>query len=111
MLSALQLLSAVKAQDISFSKAAEMMVNLPQVLMNVTVCNECKAQYQDNPVISQAIAYAETELAGTGRVLVRPSGTEPLLRVMLEGKCEKQLNELGEKIVQAMVQELGGSVR
>lgn len=111
MLSALQLLSAVKAQAISFSKAAKMMVNLPQVLMNVTVCNECKAQYRDNPIISQAIAHAEAELAGTGRVLVRPSGTEPLLRVMLEGKCEKQLNELGEKIVQAMVQELGGSVR
>ena len=59
---------------------------LPQALVNAKVANHKKEKYMEYPVIAEAIRKLEAEFAGEGRVLIRPSGTEPLVRVMIEGK-------------------------
>ena len=59
---------------------------LPQALVNARVANHKKEKYMEYPVIAEAIRNLEEQFAGEGRVLIRPSGTEPLVRVMIEGK-------------------------
>ena len=66
----------------------------PQVLVNAKVNSDKKYDYKDNKEIKDAIEKLEKEFAGQGRVLIRPSGTEPLVRVMIEGK---ELNKIEEK--------------
>lgn len=88
-LTALQLLSAIYRSGEKASKLAAMCVRYPQVLVNVHVATkEKKEEIMASQALREAIAKAESELADTGRVLVRPSGTEPLLRVMVEAKEE-----------------------
>ncbi len=74
----------------------------PQILVNVTIDNEKKKYYNDNKVISDAIGELDKFFNGKGRILVRPSGTEPLIRVMIEGKdidcITKKANELADLI-------------
>lgn len=88
-LTALQLLSVVYRSGEKASKLASMCVRYPQVLVNVHVATkEKKEEIMASKALQEAVAKAEGELAETGRVLVRPSGTEPLLRVMVEAKEE-----------------------
>ena len=100
ILSALQVLAVMKKKGRPLSELAAVMTTLPQVLVNVTV--EKRMDLDSVPVIGQAIAEAEKKLAGTGRVLVRFSGTQALCRVMIEGPSQKELtamaNELAEII-------------
>ena len=74
----------------------------PQILVNVTIDNEKKKYYNDNKVISDAIEELDKFFNGKARILVRPSGTEPLIRVMIEGKdidcITKKANELADLI-------------
>jgi phosphoglucosamine mutase len=69
------------------------MKELPQVLVNAKVKNENKDKYMKDEDIAQMIASLEKKLKGRGRVLIRPSGTEPLVRVMLEGANEAEIKE------------------
>lgn len=85
-LSAVKLLNVIKKSGKSLAELAAEMEVYPQVLVNVKVTAEGKAAYADDKPIQQKIADVESRLAGDGRVLVRLSGTEPLIRVMLEGK-------------------------
>ena len=85
-LSALMLLNVIKNTGKSLSALAAQMQVYPQVLVNVTVTAEGKAAYASDEVIKAKIEETETKLGDDGRVLVRLSGTEPLIRVMLEGK-------------------------
>lgn len=85
-LSALMLLNVIKNTGKSLSALAAQMQVYPQVLVNVTVTAEGKAAYASDEVIKAKIEETETKLGDDGRVLVRFSGTEPLIRVMLEGK-------------------------
>lgn len=88
-LTALQLLSVIYRSGEKASKLAAMCIRYPQVLVNVHVATkEKKEEIMDSEVLRAAVVKAESELAETGRVLVRPSGTEPLLRVMVEAKEE-----------------------
>lgn len=88
-LTALQLLSVIYRSGEKASKLATMCIRYPQVLVNVHVATkEKKEEIMDSEVLRAAVVKAESELAETGRVLVRPSGTEPLLRVMVEAKEE-----------------------
>ena len=100
ILSALQVLAVMKKKGRPLSELAAVMTTLPQVLVNVTV--EKRMDLDSVPVIGQAIAEAEKKLAGTGRVLVRFSGTQALCRVMIEGPSQKEItamaNELAEII-------------
>ncbi|MDD4665807.1 MAG: phosphoglucosamine mutase [Clostridia bacterium] len=107
VLTALHLLKVVKETGQPLSELAAQMSTYPQVLLNVRVKN--KNSWVKNAAIKQAIAQAEKSLGQEGRLLVRPSGTEPLLRVMAEGEDQRQLEEIAERIGEIIVQELGPS--
>lgn len=83
LITALQLLTALRHSGKKLSELAGLMTRFPQLLVNVRV--KSKAGWEDNPTIKAAIQAGETELGEEGRILVRPSGTEPLIRVMAEG--------------------------
>lgn len=97
LLTALKLLSVIKEEGKPLSRLAAQMDKLPQILENVRV--EDKNRVMESPVLRDAVKSAEAKLAGRGRVLVRPSGTEPLVRVMAEGKDIKTLRMLVDEIV------------
>lgn len=105
LISSLQLLQIMVKKGKSLGELAEVMEYLPQVLINVPVAS--KEGWQENEEIAAKIAWAEAELQGQGRVLVRPSGTEPLIRVMLEGPRESQLQELARAIADVIKAQLG----
>lgn len=95
-LTAVQVLNLMKKRGVPFSKLASEIKLYPQVLMNVDV--EHKHDIKTVPQIQEAINTAEKRLFGKGRILVRPSGTEPKVRVMLEGKDLKLITKLGRDI-------------
>ncbi|WP_088105802.1 phosphoglucosamine mutase [Halalkalibacter urbisdiaboli] len=100
MLSALQLVNIMKATNMPLSELAAQMETFPQKLVNIRVTD--KYAVEQNAVVRQSIEKVEAEMNGEGRVLVRPSGTEPLVRVMVEAKtvdlCEKYVNDIAEVV-------------
>jgi phosphoglucosamine mutase len=94
----------MKAKGEPLSKLASGMTELPQVLYNAKICNDKKEAYTSDPVIVSEIKKIEEKLNGTGRVLIRPSGTEPLVRVMLEGKDQSELDMLAKNLA-ALIEE------
>lgn len=96
LLTAVQTLSIMKEKGKSLSELAGLMTKYPQLLVNVRVLT--KAGWETNAAIQEAIREAEEELGSNGRILVRPSGTEPLIRVMAEGPDQEQLNDLCHRI-------------
>lgn len=98
VLSSLQFMKALKISGKTPSELAGEIEIFPQVLVNAKINNDYKKTYMEDPDVVQAIKEVETILSGNGRVLIRPSGTEPLLRVMLEGNDETQLYELAHKL-------------
>ncbi len=105
-LSAIQLLKVLKNTGKTLKELAEEMEIYPQVLINVRVSKYGRVRFTSDIEIKNAIARAEEELGDTGRVLVRVSGTEPLVRVMLEGKDEQKIQELGESIAEVVRERL-----
>ena len=98
LLSALHLLQVMVDTGKSLSELAQIMEVLPQALVNAKVANHKKEKYMEYPVIAEAIRKLEAEFAGEGRVLIRPSGTEPLVRLMIEGKNQQVISEEAEKL-------------
>lgn len=96
LLTAVQTLSIMKEKGKSLSELAGLMTKYPQSLVNVRVLT--KAGWETNTAIQDVIREAEEELGSNGRILVRPSGTEPLIRVMAEGPDQDQLDELCNRI-------------
>ena len=86
LVSALQLLSIMKKTGKKASELAGVFKTLPQIIVNAKVQNTKKQLFADDKVIEEEIRALEKEFDGSGRVLVRPSGTEPCVRVMLEGE-------------------------
>jgi phosphoglucosamine mutase len=80
------------------SELAKVMEVMPQALVNAHVPTHKKDSYMEYPEIADAIANLEKQFAGDGRVLIRPSGTEPLVRVMIEGKNQEQIEEEAKKL-------------
>jgi phosphoglucosamine mutase len=107
ILSALQLLKAVKTSGVKPSVLADQVTIYPQVLKNAKIKNENKKKYMSDPVISSEIRKLEEAMAGDGRVLIRPSGTEPLVRVMIEGKDIEQITKLAEGLASLLTKRLG----
>ncbi|MEG0898523.1 MAG: phosphoglucosamine mutase [Oscillospiraceae bacterium] len=105
-LTAVQILRAIKRTGKKLSELASCMEVFPQVLFNVKVSNFGKVRFEDDAEIKIAIKEAEQELGEDGRVLVRVSGTEPLVRVMLEGKDLKQIETLGKEIAELVRERL-----
>ena len=98
VLSSLVLAQIVKEEGKTLSELASVMTQYPQVLVNARIKNENKNKYMEDAEIKSEIERIEKLMAGEGRVLIRPSGTEPLVRVMLEGKDEGQLRELATNL-------------
>lgn len=102
ILTALQVLSIIKDTGKKLSELASVMQIYPQVLVNARVSNEKKNMFMEDKVIACLIRDLENEFKDEGRVLVRPSGTEPLVRVMIEGKdlryIEQRARELADLI-------------
>ncbi|MDA8354678.1 MAG: phosphoglucosamine mutase [Firmicutes bacterium] len=104
MLTALQLLRVVKEKATTLNQLAQMMTPYPQVLINVQVKE--KDQWEQNEAIRRKIEEVEEALGDDGRVLVRPSGTEPLIRVMAEGPDKEQLQSYVQQIADVVKEEL-----
>lgn len=98
LLSALHLLQVMADTGKSLSELAQIMEVLPQALVNAKVANHKKEKYLEYPEIAEAIRQLEEKFAGEGRVLIRPSGTEPLVRVMIEGKDQQVIQQEAEKL-------------
>ncbi|ADL53342.1 phosphoglucosamine mutase [Clostridium cellulovorans] len=103
LLTAVQLASIVKQSGKSLSELATIMKTLPQVLVNATVPNDKKNIYLEDQEIIRKIQEIEVALHGTGRVLIRPSGTEPLVRVMLEGENQIEIEEMANELAQMIL--------
>ena len=110
MLTALQLLRAKVKANKEMSELASIMHNLPQVLVNVKVSNDKKELYKTDSEILAAIKSADEALLGRGRTLIRASGTEPLIRVMLEGDNVEEINAFALKIAQAIETACDGKI-
>ncbi|MDD3168354.1 MAG: phosphoglucosamine mutase [Eubacteriales bacterium] len=107
ILSALQLIKAIKASGEKPSVLADEVTIYPQVLKNAKIKNENKKKYMTDPEISSEIKRLEEIMAGEGRVLIRPSGTEPLVRVMIEGKDIGQITKLAENLASLLTKRFG----
>ena len=97
-LTAIQLLQILKLTGKKLSELAGEIEIFPQTMVNVRVSQIGKVRYAKDAEIKKAIASAENELGDQGRVLVRVSGTEPLIRVMVEGKNEEMIQRLADEI-------------
>ncbi|MDO7908741.1 phosphoglucosamine mutase [Paenibacillus sp. JX-17] len=104
MLTAIQLADTLKASGKKLSELKSLMKQYPQVLVNVRVAD--KRNYEGNTAIGEAIAVVEQQLGDNGRVLVRPSGTESLIRVMAEGPDKDELEKFVGQIADVVKREL-----
>lgn len=105
-LTALQLLRVMKKTGKKLSELASMMKTYPQVNKNVRVSQMGKVRFSTDKSIKIAIEEAEKELKDTGRVLVRVSGTEPLVRIMLEGEDEVLIEKLASEVAEVVEERL-----
>lgn len=105
ILTGLQLVNTLVSSGKKLSELKSMMRKYPQILINVKVAD--KRKFKDNPVLGEAVDKAESELGSNGRVLVRPSGTESLIRVMVEGPEIERIETLAQQIAGVIRQELG----
>ena len=96
----LNVLRTMAATGRELADLASELTNYPQVLMNLRV--QERVDLATLPAVAAVIASVESRLAGQGRLLVRYSGTEPLLRVMLEGKDEAEIRHWGQEILDAV---------
>ena len=100
LLSALLLLEVLVKTEKSLSELASVMEVLPQALVNAKVPNHKKDHYMEYPEIASAIETLNAKFAGEGRVLIRPSGTEPKVRVMIEGKDQAMIEQEARKLAE-----------
>ncbi|RAS81746.1 phosphoglucosamine mutase [Priestia endophytica] len=105
MLSAIQLVNIMKVTKKSLSELASEMKKFPQILQNVRVTD--KHNVTSNEKVKNIIEEVEQEMGDNGRVLVRPSGTEPLVRVMVEAPTDKECKEYVDRIAKVVVDEMG----
>ena len=98
ILTSLMLIQILLEKNLSASELCENFNKFPQVLINVKVKNEKKSVYLEDEEIQNTIKEIENELNGNGRVVIRASGTEPLIRVMLEGQNQKGIEEKATKL-------------
>lgn len=100
IISSLQVLAAILEADCTLKSLSDGMHKYPMSLINVRV--DKKPDLEHHPVIQKAVEEAENELADSGRVLLRPSGTEPLIRVMVEGRDIQQVETLANRIAEVV---------
>jgi len=106
IVSALQVLAALQRADVSLAEAMSGMNKLPQVLINVPLAEKSAADVQTANAVQAMIQQTEAALAGRGRLLLRPSGTEPLIRVMTEGEDEAEIRQLAQALADVIKEEV-----
>ncbi|MDD2414283.1 MAG: phosphoglucosamine mutase [Eubacteriaceae bacterium] len=106
MLTALMLASILHEEQKKASELNDLMVSYPQVLVNAQVTNQNKFNYKKDTIIQNEIKRVENHFSGQGRVLIRPSGTEPLVRVMIEGKDQAELEKIAHNLASLIEERL-----
>ena len=106
LVTALQIASIVKKNTKPLSELCSIMKELPQVLVNAVVPNEKKNIYLEDKEIVDEIHRIESVWDGRGRVLIRPSGTEPLVRVMLEGENQEEIDKLAHNLANMILEKV-----
>lgn len=106
-LSSLQVMKAIRLSGKKPSELADQITIYPQILVNARVKTENKNKYLKDKEIAIEIKAIEETMNGNGRVLIRPSGTEPLVRVMLEGEDLEQMTQLAHKLAELITLKLG----
>ena len=106
LLTALQVASIKKHTGKTLSELAGIMKELPQVLVNARVTNDKKNIYLEDEEIINSIKEIEAKLNGKGRVLIRASGTEPLIRVMLEGENQEEIDKMAHDLANLILSKI-----
>ena len=106
ILTSLMLISTILEEGKKASELSELIKLYPQVLVNAKVNSNKKYDYDKDTEIKEAIDKLEREFAGNGRVLIRPSGTEPLVRVMIEGENQEYITKKAEEIANLIEKKL-----
>lgn len=106
LLSALHVVMVMVETGKKLSELARIMDVLPQALVNAAVPNTKKHKFMEYPAIAAAIEKLEKKFADEGRILIRPSGTEPLVRVMIEGRVQEEIEEEAKKLAQLIAEEM-----
>jgi len=96
----LQVIRALSETGLTLSEATSSISKLPQKMINVPAQNNI--DLESNLAVIQVLKHAEKELNGNGRVLLRPSGTEPLIRVMVEGEANELVDRLAKEIAEVL---------
>ena len=105
LVSALELLGVIAASGKTATELMSVMEKFPQALVNVRVTD--RTLYDGNEAIAAVEAAAEAELGDEGRLLVRPSGTEPLIRVMVEAHTQQQADEIANRVADVVIEQIG----
>ena len=105
-MTAAQLLSILHRRNAKLSSLATLMERYPQVIVNVEVSAEGKLRFYTDSEVKKAVEEAKAKLGSNGRIVVRPSGTEPLLRVMIEGEDPSYINALANTVAEVMRERL-----
>ncbi len=108
-LTAVQLLSLLRREGVKLSEMARIMKRYPQAMINVRVSPEGKLKFYTDPVVKEAVETGKKALGGDGRIVVRVSGTEPLIRVMTEGRDEALIRRIAEDTARVIEEKLGGA--
>ena len=108
IVSALQVLELMVRSGKSLHELRQGMQKFPQTMINVPVSADGRRRFGDSDIINSALREVEAELNGKGRVILRPSGTEPLIRVTLEGSDSSQVERLANQLADTVRSELGG---
>jgi phosphoglucosamine mutase len=103
----LHLLDVMKSTKKRMSELNDLMKNYPQILINAKVDNNLKYRYMENDEIRREIERIENLFKGEGRVVIRPSGTEPLVRVMIEGKDQEQITKIAQDLANFIEERIG----
>ena len=106
ILTSLMLIKTILEEKKKASELGDLIKLYPQVLINAKVNSEKKYDYEQNKDIKEAIEKLEKEFAGNGRVLIRPSGTEPLVRVMIEGEDQEYITKKAKDIAKLIEEKL-----
>lgn len=106
-LTAIQLLSLLKRSNKKLSELVTVMTKYPQVSKNVNVTNQGKLKFYMNTAIKETTEELKKQLGDRGRIVVRPSGTEPKIRIMVEGEDNEEIKEVLEKLVEVVKNEIG----
>lgn len=106
IITALQVLAGMRQQGVSLADIRLGITKYPQVLLNVNVTSQDSKNTIEKPRIQAAIKDVERDLAGKGRVLLRPSGTEPLIRIMVEGEDAMHVKQLAETLAGVVTAEM-----